>query len=280
MDAKLESLWRLVQQCRVWTDLKGSDLVNTVFLGFIWWLYGMVSKSLRWVCFMKSDLGMNEFVSRWVIVGVCVEPRRHVFCWIFLGTADPASKVRGSLVVDWVLMWLRYEIDTDLVRVWHSGCRYFWLKLSGIIGSRREDIPIWDFGGPKGVGWRWLEQSQSWILASRLMVSQGFALWSKLINSWGRFELRVMRETNRLDYRRISTQARGCDESKSDNGTLTATWLVDSYGEGICQSTQSYVHVDYVGFNKAVNYMEKWTSRDNYIYKKTILVRIRGAFNN
>ncbi|EFH48910.1 predicted protein [Arabidopsis lyrata subsp. lyrata] len=112
------------------------------------------------------------------------------------------------------------------------------------------------------------------------MVSQGFALWSNLINTWGSFELRVVRETNGLDYRRISIQARGCDEPKSDNGTLTATWLADSYGEGIGRSTQSYVHVDYVGFNKAVNYMEKWKSQDNYIYKKTILVRIRGAFNN
>ncbi|CAE6202571.1 unnamed protein product [Arabidopsis arenosa] len=89
------------------------------------------------------------------------------------------------------------------------------------------------FGGPKGVVWRWLEQSQSWIWALRLMVSQGFALWSNLINRWGRFELRVVRETNGLDYRRISTQARGCDESKSDNGTLTATWLADSYGEEV-----------------------------------------------
>ncbi|EFH62964.1 predicted protein [Arabidopsis lyrata subsp. lyrata] len=258
-----------------------ADLVSSVAIEIYIWF------SNRWFCF-------------WVRLVIWVSAVGEVFCqWskrgavLASGFESEELQIHGGRVEIWVRsqrrglskicgVWfqlrgvsktgceswcdptMRFVVVVKVIRFKDEVLRcYFWWLVNNYIGLRWRLISVMVFG----------------IWDSWHMVLQGFALWSKLINSWGRFELRVVRETNGLDYRRFSTQARGCDESKSDNGTQTATWLADSNGGGICHNTQSYVHVDYVGFNLVVNYMEEWKTLDNFNYKNNILARIRGVFN-
>ncbi|CAL9242354.1 unnamed protein product [Arabidopsis halleri] len=68
--------WRLVHQRCVGTYRKVSDLVYTVVLGFIWGLYEMVSKSLRWVCLREKlqSLWLIQFLNSF---------RVYIMKWIF-----------------------------------------------------------------------------------------------------------------------------------------------------------------------------------------------------